>query len=123
MGELEQLYSARSAPDYDRLKEDLHRSFTVVAAPPDVLDRALALQRDLAHQHGSVAPHADPDLLIAETALHHELGVVHVDGDFDRMAEVRRLPVGRSAEKGWARPRRDKRAMGFAWPLGDPPRG
>ncbi len=32
-----------------------------------------------------------PDLLIAETAIHHQLGVVHVGGDFDRIAEVRPL--------------------------------
>ena len=32
-----------------------------------------------------------PDLLIAETALHHNLGVLHVDGDFARIAEVRPL--------------------------------
>jgi predicted nucleic acid-binding protein len=32
-----------------------------------------------------------PDLLIAVTALHHGLGVVHVDGDFDKIAEVRPL--------------------------------
>jgi len=36
-----------------------------------------------------------PDLLIAETALHHELGVVHIDRDYERIAEVRRLPVRR----------------------------
>jgi hypothetical protein len=32
VGELEQLYSARSALDYDRLKSDLHSSFDIVAA-------------------------------------------------------------------------------------------
>jgi predicted nucleic acid-binding protein len=36
-----------------------------------------------------------PDLLIAETALCHELGVVHVDGYFERIAEVRPLVVRR----------------------------
>ena len=36
-----------------------------------------------------------PDLLIAETALSHELGIVHVDGDFERIAEVRPLVVRR----------------------------
>jgi len=34
---------------------------------------------------------AIPDLLIAEVALHHYLGVVHVDGDYERIAEVRPL--------------------------------
>lgn len=95
VGELEQLYSARSSRDYDRLKVDLHGAFDIVAAPPDVLDRALDLQRDLAHHHGMWHRTPIPDLLIAETALHHHLGVVHVDGDFDRIAKVRPLAVRR----------------------------
>jgi predicted nucleic acid-binding protein len=36
-----------------------------------------------------------PDLFIAETALHHGLGVVHVDRDYERIAEVRPLRVRR----------------------------
>ena len=36
-----------------------------------------------------------PDLLIAETALHHGLGVLHVDGEFDSIAKVRPLSVRR----------------------------
>jgi len=95
IGELEQLYSARSAEDYDALKSDLHGNFETVAAPPDLLDRALRLQQDLAHHHGMWHRTPIPDLLIAETALHHGLGVVHVDGDFDRIAEVRPLIVRR----------------------------
>jgi len=97
VGELEQLYSARSASDYDHLKVTLHASFDIVTAPPDVLDRALLLQRDLAHHHGMWHRTPIPDLLIAETAIHHGLGVVHVDGDFDRIAEVRPLTARRLA--------------------------
>ena len=95
VGELEQLYSARSARDYDALQADLHASLEAVAAPGDILDRALNLQRDLAHHHGMWHRTPIPDLLIAETALHHHLGVVHVDGDYDRIAEVRPLTVRR----------------------------
>jgi predicted nucleic acid-binding protein len=95
IGELEQLYSARSAEDYDVLKADLRDSFQVVTAPPDVFDRALRLQQDLAHHQGMWHRTPIPDLLIAETALHHGLGVVHVDRDFDRIAEVRPLTVRR----------------------------
>ncbi|MBV9204239.1 MAG: PIN domain-containing protein [Actinobacteria bacterium] len=95
IGELEQLYSARSAPDYDRLKAGLHASFETIEAPPDLLDRALRLQQDLAHHHGMWHRTPIPDLLIAETALHHGLGVVHLDRDFDRIAEVRPLTVRR----------------------------
>ena len=95
VGELEQLYSARSAKDYDRLKSELNESFEVVATPPDLLDRALFLQQDLAHHHGMWHRTPIPDLLIAETALYHELGIVHVDRDYERIAEVRPLTVRR----------------------------
>ncbi|MGH3926797.1 MAG: hypothetical protein ACRDTT_28695, partial [Pseudonocardiaceae bacterium] len=76
VSELEQLYSARSARHYDELKAELHAGFELVAAPPDVLDRALRLQRDLAHHHGMWHRTPIPDLLIAEIAMHHQLGVV-----------------------------------------------
>ena len=95
VGELEQLYSARSAADYDALKASLHASFRVVPAPPDLLDRALRLQQALARHHGMWHRTPIPDLLIAETALFHSLGVVHVDGDFARIAEVRPLTARR----------------------------
>lgn len=95
VGELELLYSARSARDYDALKADLHESLSVVVPPVDILDRALGLQRDLAHHHGMWHRTPIPDLLIAETALHHGLGVVHVDRDYERIAEVRPLRVRR----------------------------
>jgi predicted nucleic acid-binding protein len=97
VGELEQLYSARSARDYDALKADLRESFPSVQAPPDILERALNLQHDLAHHHGMWHRTPIPDLLIAETALHHGLGVAHVDADFDRIAEVRPLVLRRLA--------------------------
>ncbi len=95
IGELEQLYSARSAGDYDDLKADLRATFNIVTAPADIFERALRLQRDLAHHHGMWHRTPIPDLLIAETALHHDMGVVHVDGDFDRIAQVRHLAVTR----------------------------
>lgn len=95
VGELEQLYSARSAGDYESLKGDLHESFEVVAPPADIFDRALELQRALAHHHGMWHRTPIPALLIAETAIHHGLGVLHVDRDYERIAEVRPLTVRR----------------------------
>ena len=95
IGELEQLYSARSARDYDVLKTDLHESFAHVAPPADIFDRALVLQRDLAHHHAMWHRTPIPDLFIAETALHHGLGIVHVDRDYERIAELRPLRVRR----------------------------
>lgn len=70
MGEREQLYSTQSAREYDAQRDRIHDDYRT-ADPPL------------------------PDLLIAETALHHDLGVVHVDGDFARIAEVRPLVVRR----------------------------
>ncbi len=98
VGELEQLYSARSAHDYDVLKTELHANFELVASPDDLLDRALRLQQDLAHHRGMWHRTPIPDLLIAETALHHGLGIVHVNGDFERIAEVRPLVVRRLSQ-------------------------
>jgi predicted nucleic acid-binding protein len=95
VGELEQLYSARSAKDYDALEADLRDTFEIVATPPDLFERAHDLQRDLAHHHGMWHRTPIPDLLIACTALHHRLGVVHVDRDFERIAQVRPLAVRR----------------------------
>jgi predicted nucleic acid-binding protein len=95
VGELEQRYSARSAAEYDQLAAELRATFFRADAPPDVFDRALALQCDLAHHQGMWHRTPIPDLLIAETALHHELGVVHVDRDFERIAEVRPLTTRR----------------------------
>ena len=88
---LEQLHSARSARHYDTVDADLRSAMVIVAAAPDAFDDALALQRDLAHHHGMWHRIPIPDLLIAATALHHGLGVVHVDGDFDKIAEIRPL--------------------------------
>jgi predicted nucleic acid-binding protein len=95
VGELEQLYSARSAGHYDELHADLRASLPLVPTPPDIFDRALVLQRDLAHHQGMWHRTPIRDLLIAETALHHNLGVVHVDRDYDRIAEVRPLNARR----------------------------
>jgi predicted nucleic acid-binding protein len=92
---LERLCSARSAAEYDQMDDALRNGLVVVDAPPDILERALVLQRDLAHHHGMWHRVPIPDLLIAEAALHNGLGVVHVDGDFDKIAEVRPLVTRR----------------------------
>jgi len=95
IGELEQLFSARSADDYEKVRDELHATLQIAAVPLDILDRGLRLQRDLAHHHGLWHRVSIPDLLIAEVALHNDMGVVHVDGDFDRIAAVRPLQVMR----------------------------
>lgn len=97
VGRLEQLYSARSASDYDLLVQQLDVGLHQAETPPELLSRAQVLQRDLAHHHGMWHRVAIPDLMIAETALHNDLGVVHVDGDYERIAEVRPLTQRRLA--------------------------
>jgi predicted nucleic acid-binding protein len=88
VGLLEQLYSARSAPDYDLVLNKLRSSFDILEAPGDVLRRAQLLQQRLAHHQGVWHRRPIPDLLIAVTAMHHEVGVAHADSDFDLIAQV-----------------------------------
>ena len=91
VGLLEQLYSARNARDYDRLETILRTNFDVLSSPADLLVAAQHLQRDLAHHRGLWHRRPIPDLLIAITALHHDVGVVHADNDFDLISKVRPL--------------------------------
>jgi predicted nucleic acid-binding protein len=91
VGLLEQLYSAKNARDYDRLETILRTSFDVLGSPPDLLQAAQHLQRDLAHHRGLWHRRPIPDLLIAITALHHDVGVVHSDSDFELIAQLRPL--------------------------------
>ena len=91
VGLLEQLYSAKNARDYDRLETILRTNFDVLGSPADLLVAAQHLQRDLAHHRGLWHRRPIPDLLIAATALHHDVGVVHADNDFDLIAQVRPL--------------------------------
>lgn len=99
VGKLEQLYSAQSARDYDRMADDLESRFDVVEAPADIFDRVLRLQRDLARHRGLWHRMPIADLLIAEIALYHDLGVVHVDADYDRIAALRPLEALRVAAR------------------------
>lgn len=89
IGELEWLYSARSAADYEQQRSSIREVFPVLLAPPDIFDRVRRLQRDLAHHHGMWHRTAIPDLFIAETALSHKAGVLHRDRDYARICEVR----------------------------------
>lgn len=89
MGELEWLFSARSATDYDEQRTSLRGAFPILPAPADIFDRVRRLQGDLAHHRGMWHRTPLPDLFIAEIAMHHGAGVVHQDRDYERIAEVR----------------------------------
>lgn len=87
-GELEWLYSARSAADYENQQASL-RAYRFLPAPADIFDRVRRLQRDLAHHRGMWHRTPIPDLFIAETAIHHQAAVLHQDRDYERIAAVR----------------------------------
>jgi hypothetical protein len=83
--DLEVGFSARNAPEWDRLTNGLHR-FESVDTTPQHVRRAKEVQRLLAvkHQRGRKVP----DLLIAATAEAAKLTILHYDADFDLIASV-----------------------------------
>ena len=89
VSDLEVGYSARSAAEWDQLAEAL-AVFDLVETTADHVRRARQVQRLLAskHQRGRKIP----DLLIAAAAEARNLGVLHYDADFDRIAAVTGQP-------------------------------
>jgi hypothetical protein len=94
--DLEVLYSARSAADYETTLQE-RRSLPDAPITPDVLNTALDTQHQLAKrgQHRL----AIPDLIIAAAAQAADLAVLHYDADFERIATI----TGQTQE--WVVPR------------------
>lgn len=92
---LEVGYSARSAGDFVRVL-DLPpiASMPVEYLTPAMEDRALQVQRLLAQRGRHRAP-SIPDLLIAATAELSGRTVLHLDKDFDLIAELTQQPTER----------------------------
>lgn len=92
---LEVGYSARSAADHRTV---LHSppiaSMPVEYLTPKIEDRAVEVQSALASVGQHRAP-SIPDLLIGATAELAELTVLHLDKDFDLIAEITGQPVER----------------------------
>ena len=94
---LEVGYSARSATDHTTLfREPPIASMPVEYLTPRIEDRALDLQSLLAARGQHRGP-SIPDLLLAATAELADLTVLHVDKDFDLIAEVIDVSVERLA--------------------------
>ncbi len=97
---LEILWSARSAEDYEALVEELS-ALHVIATDASTLQRALEVQRRLAHvgglHHRSVKI---ADLVIAAAAEAAGTTVLHYDSDYDRIAEMTGQPVQWIAPRG-----------------------
>jgi hypothetical protein len=91
------LYSASSRTTYRALAEAL-RGMPRVAIEEATIRRALEVQAMLAErsQHRAVPL---PDLIVAASAEHAGLAVLHYDADFDRISEL----TGQQAQ--WIVPR------------------
>ena len=85
ISDLEIGFSARSAPEWDRLLGALD-AFELIETTADHVARARQVQRLLAakHQRGRKIP----DLLVAAAAEQRGLAVLHYDADFDRIATL-----------------------------------
>lgn len=94
---LEVGYSARSVTDHRALLGEAPiAAMPVEYLTPRIEDRAVELQSVLAERGQHRAP-SIPDLLIAATAELAELVVLHVDKDFELIAEVTGQPTERLA--------------------------
>lgn len=92
---LEVGYSARSGPEFRAgLRQPPMSSMPVEYLTPAIEDRAVEILALLAGRGQHRAP-SIPDLIIAATAELAGLTVLHVDKDFDIIAEVTGQPVER----------------------------
>lgn len=97
--ELEVLYSAQSAAEYSTVQADRAVTYSQAPLASEIGHLALELQASLA-EAGKLRAVGPIDLLIAATAVHHDLTVLHYDGDFELLAEA----DGRVAQR-WVVPR------------------
>jgi predicted nucleic acid-binding protein len=97
--EIETLCSARSVGDFERKRQVQGDLFTRWPMPESVWSDAQELQEQLleagAHRSAGLA-----DLLLAATARHHGLTVLHYDRDFETIGHVTGQPTCWLAEPG-----------------------
>jgi predicted nucleic acid-binding protein len=101
MTALEICYSARSAADLEALFAG-QRALEWLPVSEAAMDRALQVQRLLAAHSGNGHRRPIPDLIIAATAELHGAEVLHVDGDYELIAEVTGQTMRRLFEPGSA---------------------
>lgn len=94
MTALEICYSARNQADLEALLGG-QQALEWLPVSEAVMDRALEVQRLLAAHSGNGHRRPIPDLIIAATAELHQAEVLHVDSDYDMIAEVTGQPVRR----------------------------
>jgi predicted nucleic acid-binding protein len=96
--DLELLHSARGPAEYDEWAATRARAYDSLPLTPEVGQRALQVQQQLAHS-GLHRAAKLPDLLIAAIAETAGASVLHYDSDYDHIANV----TGQSTE--WIVPR------------------
>jgi hypothetical protein len=84
--EFEVLYSARNAREHAQLTEELE-ALRPLELSETVVGAALEAQAELARHAAGFHRLAHQDYLVAAIAAANELGVLHYDADFDRIAE------------------------------------
>ena len=98
---LEICYSARNLADLEALLAG-QRALEWLPVSEAAMDRALQVQRLLAARSGNGHRRPIPDLIIAATAEMHGAEVLHVDNDYDIIAEVTGQPMRRLFDPGGA---------------------
>jgi predicted nucleic acid-binding protein len=83
------LYSSRNLADYEAVLEE-RRSLEAAPVTPEVMERAIELQRRLARSGRHRVP--IPDLMTSAAAREAGLAVLHYDADFERIARVGGAP-------------------------------
>lgn len=83
-------FSARSPQDYREVIADVTEAMTVIEVSAQISARAQDLQERLTHRGWHRAP-GPVDLLLAATAVEHELTLLHLDKDFELIARVSAL--------------------------------
>ncbi|MEU6784488.1 PIN domain nuclease [Nonomuraea angiospora] len=83
----EYLRAVGGRPAFYEADSLLHETFPSYVIPDSAWDETSRLQRDLAGKgwHQCASP---VDLLIAITARHHKLTLLHADGDFETIARL-----------------------------------
>lgn len=92
-------FSARSPQDYREVIADVTEAMTVIEVSAQISTRAQDLQERLTHRGWHRAP-GPVDLLLAATAIEHELTLLHLDEDFELIARASSLRQERVVPRG-----------------------
>lgn len=82
--DLEVLYSARSFEDYEQIRRRRALAYESIPITDEIMERAIAIQRELAKSGHHRVP--IPDLIIASAAEAVELVILHYDSDYEVIA-------------------------------------